>query len=591
MKVLVFFIVVVKSSFACQKIFGYYPFDPRSKFNEDFEYWPEPKIRPSEATEEAVMLIGGRRCSGLKCDFLFSRRDNALNDSKPKVQKAVLPQLDRTIKFFTMYGGMCYDEDNAYEERKTPFLPRLPLPLVDAGAVALEDGRVVICGGKSVELLPGGRYGLYNKTVCYYWVHGTAEIKPMRYFNKLNFDWPGPLTPKLMQTARFFNGSDERILLMPWPRYSDYTTIGDKALKGGYIAVGKSAKESYGPRTKWEKLQLGSMALAHGGCYVLETINETRIRVHTFGGRELGLNYFQEDAGWTKNGRDLNKHHRYFDLGLEAVDGDVFLAQDVKRSECVEPVEVTNETFGERLNKKIKAEEKCVKLDEDRLYATCHLLAKSKIVLVGGGETGRFFDRPGFEKEAERLYKTFALFELGAKTSNCAIGALGCFVQKDVEFGYGLNYGRARHASEVVKRLDLLNDDRVLEDLFVFGGFGDRVNSFGDGEFERVLDNIESQTLGSRFNFYPYANSKRELFRYRLPWPLMDITSVKIPVEWLPPKCLKMYKERRYQFQLLEKYVAENKVPYPNWFTNDPVPDPEATAKQLCEIHPLFCRK
>ena len=41
-----------------------------------------------------------------------------------------------------------------------------------------------------------------------------------------------------------------------------------------------------------------------------------------------------------------------------------------------------------------------------------------------------------------------------------------------------------------------------------------------------------------------YENIENE-WKFRLPWPLFDVTSVKIPIEWLPQKCLLGYLRKR----------------------------------------------
>ena len=59
----------------------------------------------------------------------------------------VFESYDKTVKFFTKYG---------FCRMKPPAkLPVMPYGLAEAGAVALPDGRVIICGGKLIELMPG----------------------------------------------------------------------------------------------------------------------------------------------------------------------------------------------------------------------------------------------------------------------------------------------------------------------------------------------------------------------------------------------------------------------------------------------------
>ena len=58
---------------------------------------------------------------------------------------------------------------------------------------------------------------------------------------------------------------------------------------------------------------------------------------------------------------------------------------------------------------------------------------------------------------------------------------------------------------------------------------------------------------------YPYCPLREDSeFFYRLPWPLMDITTVKIPVQWLPPACYRQYRKRRRQFLIKQRYLLEH---------------------------------
>ena len=101
---------------------------------------------------------------------------------------------DRTIKFFTKFG-FCRVKPPAK-------LPEMPHGVSEVGAVALPDGRVVICGGQSLTLMPGGRYETSNETRCWVWIHGSTEILPLEFYSKLPFNWLGPFSSRLMQLIK-----------------------------------------------------------------------------------------------------------------------------------------------------------------------------------------------------------------------------------------------------------------------------------------------------------------------------------------------------------------------------------------------------
>ena len=69
--------------------------------------------------------------------------------------------------------------------------------------LAMPDGRVIICGGSLLELMPGGKYGARNMTKCWFWIHRTDKIEPLEFLSKLPFNWLGPFLPNLMQLVRF----------------------------------------------------------------------------------------------------------------------------------------------------------------------------------------------------------------------------------------------------------------------------------------------------------------------------------------------------------------------------------------------------
>lgn len=63
-------------------------------------------------------------------------------------------------------------------------------------------------------------------------------------------------------------------------------------------------------------------------------------------------------------------------------------------------------------------------------------------------------------------------------------------------------------------------------------------------------DTVESFVIGKYpQNFKLWDSTKKDERMHRLPWPLMDMTAVKIPVSWLPKRCLS-------QFMKLKKKAA-----------------------------------
>ena len=67
-----------------------------------------------------------------------------------------------------------------------------------------------------------------------------------------------------------------------------------------------------------------------------------------------------------------------------------------------------------------------------------------------------------------------------------------------------------------------------------------------------ALDTVEKLLLkpGNLNNFMIYDGmggyfDKGNFWHKRLPWPLFDITTVKIPVQWLPKKCYHSFLRKR----------------------------------------------
>lgn len=74
-----------------------------------------------------------------------------------------------------------------------------------------------------------------------------------------------------------------------------------------------------------------------------------------------------------------------------------------------------------------------------------------------------------------------------------------------------------------------------------------------------MLDTVESFDIQSgprRFKMwdgdstYSSEEDKHGEQDFRLPWPTFDMTSVKIPVSWLPKKCIEQYEKRKEKFKM-----------------------------------------
>ena len=64
-----------------------------------------------------------------------------------------------------------------------------------------------------------------------------------------------------------------------------------------------------------------------------------------------------------------------------------------------------------------------------------------------------------------------------------------------------------------------------------------------------MLDSVESfdleGSLSGSGNFKVWDKEGIEEELYRLPWPMMDMTTVKIPVSWMPKKCIRQYQRKK----------------------------------------------
>ncbi|XP_059099585.1 uncharacterized protein LOC131893546 [Tigriopus californicus] len=209
-------------------------------------------------------------------------------------------------------------------------------------------------------------------------------------------------------------------------------------------------------------------------------------------------------------------------------------------------------------------EQKYLVLEEDRIFQTCHLLPQphfvssgegsrwnNDIILIGGG-TGTFFDRARIlnaDYDHTPVYRSIARYDLRPMKHDLKgcqepqQDGKGRWVPEDKTFGYGLNIPRTRHASEIIKTTDVEHGN-TTHFVFVFGGYNDEKGG-------QILDSVESlelETLSS-FQLYDFKKEENE-WLFRLPWPLMDITSVKIPVEWLPKACYVQYMQGRRRERL-----------------------------------------
>ena len=129
------------------------------------------------------------------------------------------------------------------------------------------------------------------------------------------FQWLGPFAPGLMKLVEFndkpesgagsremdkMNGStnrneNHRIIIVPWPQYTDALKR-NSTFEGGNLIDGHVQNTKYGSRIRWKKHKLSDMALGYGGCYVTQKISEKKIRIHTFGGREVAVDIRGQDV-------------------------------------------------------------------------------------------------------------------------------------------------------------------------------------------------------------------------------------------------------------------------------------------------------
>ena len=129
------------------------------------------------------------------------------------------------------------------------------------------------------------------------------------------FQWLGPFAPGLMKLVEFndsrlesgdsgekekVNGSvnrneNYRIIIVPWPQYTDALKR-NSTFEGGNLIDGHVQNTKYGSRIRWKKHKLSDMALGYGGCYVTQKISEKKIRIHTFGGREVAVDIRGQDV-------------------------------------------------------------------------------------------------------------------------------------------------------------------------------------------------------------------------------------------------------------------------------------------------------
>jgi len=188
------------------------------------------------------------------------------------------------------------------------------------GAVAIPDGRVIICGGLTMDF--DDRYEAVksiDQTYCWEWKYQTNEVTEMRLYNKLPFRWLGPLTPKLMQLVHFkYNEGEDpdntenvnvtefrdnfsirpkdmdltkevstfhRIIIVPWPAYSLDAYKAERqpdenkkeaAMRNatGDLIEGQIRITKSGSRIFWKRHQLDDIPLGFGGCYVAQNIGK-----------------------------------------------------------------------------------------------------------------------------------------------------------------------------------------------------------------------------------------------------------------------------------------------------------------------------
>ena len=104
-----------------------------------------------------------------------------------------------------------------------------------------------------------------------------------------------------------------------------------------YVSYTRLTK--YGPRMFWKKHKLQDMPMGYGGCYVIQPLLNNTYRIHTFGGRELGIDLRGFDLGWTQNPNLLVKFPRNVDIFLNDSNNLNVMGNDsVTRLKCKLPL-------------------------------------------------------------------------------------------------------------------------------------------------------------------------------------------------------------------------------------------------------------
>nr|XP_040578132.1 uncharacterized protein LOC121126852 isoform X1 [Lepeophtheirus salmonis] len=549
------------------------------------------------------MLIGGVHCRKKECIYSYSRYKNASGKFYYANQKIELPHFDNNIMFYTKYG-FCRRPSNTYYNIKPYTLPKMPVHIAGAGAVALPDGRVIICGGQ---------IGTYNKLTrivevrdnvkCWYWLYNDIQIRELQFQNKPPFHWLGSMN-KVMhgislenyskenqiysylketyQVIRYLKkfrdekknfylddfyrnyqkyfidilakmraiSEDYHIIIIPWAPHSSiyiskiFKHI-TKALKiGSEILEGQVIDNKFGPGINWKRNYVSKFLFGFGGCTTITKCNKKGVAIlFGMGGQEMQMNIFHSNkSDSSKLPSDITKYLR----GARIQKFREHDQQDFNLR--FRPINKYGLLMANISNSRFMSENlKHYMLNEDRTFSTCHTLqgnellkinrSKVEIIMIGGGSI-TFFDRQRLKRivgihrnhntNVSYLHQNIYAYSI----TEIDPWVKGMKIQNHRGYLFGLNFPRSRHSSEII-RIKGKKNGEYFRRIVVIGGYCAACKDI-KGNKGTTLDIIEEMNM---YSDKPDHFRIQSGFKKRLPWPMMDITTVKIPVEWLPPQC------------------------------------------------------